>query len=350
MSNLYKGKYSIFNTSGAQNYFLKNRTSRVRICDIIDPQSVIETKQNLKKETANVIDIISSEIISARKSSKPVILFTGAHLVKNGLGRLVIDLVLKKMLTLVAGNAATSIHDFELALFGQTSENTFQALIEHKFGMALEFGYINQAIILGNEYKLGFGESIGKFICEDNFRKKALANFCKKMGCIDLVKFLYPQFSIAATCYKNNIPFTIHASIGTDVIDQHKNFNGEAKGGCSARDFLIYTNEVSKLGSSGVVLNIGSAVTGPEVLLKAVSMTANAGSPPDGIVTADFDLRDEGLDKMTDESSQFYYFRDQKSIVTRIPKAFNGKGYYIQGDLKITVPCLYRKIIEKLKK
>ncbi len=132
------------------------------------------------------------------------------------------------------------------------------------------------------------------------------------------------------------------------MTDQHPSFDGQAKGGCSGRDFLIYTNEIAKLTNGGVLLNIGSAVTGPEVLLKAVSMAANTGNVPNNIINADFDLRDRQPGATNDESSQGYYFRDQKSIVTRIPRAFNGKGFYIQGNQKQTFPLLYKKIVERL--
>ena len=108
----------------------------------------------------------------------------------------------------------------------------------------------------------------------------------------------------------------------------------------------LYTNEICKLTKGGVVLNIGSAVTGPEVLLKAVSMAANVGSVPQGILTADFDLREHKVGHMTDEAAQGYYFRDQKSVVTRIPEAFGGRGLYIQGDQKQTVPLLYKYLSE----
>ena len=159
--------------------------------------------------------------------------------------------------------------------------------------------------------------------------------------------FSRPQVSVLAACYENNIPFTVHVGIGTDVIDQHPSFDGQAKGGCSGRDFLIYTNEITKFTNGGVILNIGSAVTGPEVLLKAVSMAANAGTVPNDIITADFDLRDHEPKAMGDESKECYYFRDQKSIVTRIPQGFKGKGFYIQGNQKQTFPLLYKKIVEQ---
>ena len=136
--------------------------------------------------------------------------------------------------------------------------------------------------------------------------------------------------------------------IGTDVIDQHPSFDGQAKGGCSGRDFLIYTREAAKFGQGGFVFNIGSSVTGPEVLLKAVSMAANTGCNPGELVTADFDVREYEPKQSVDESSQGYYFRDQKSVVTRIPQAFGGKGFYVQGNQKQTFPFLYKKIVNAL--
>jgi hypothetical protein len=266
-------------------------------------------------------------------------------LIKNGLGPLLTDLVRRGLVTLVAGNCATAIHDFELALIGQTSENVPDALGKGRFGMAYEFAYINCALSIGNEYKLGCGESLGKVICDEDFRKQVLARVGKDNSPRN---FGHPEVSVLAACYESDIAFTVHVGIGTDVIDQHPSFDGEAKGGCSGRDFLIYTNEIAKFTDGGVLLNIGSAVTGPEVLLKAVSMAANTGSVPNNIITADFDLRDYNSDAMSDESSQGYYLRDQKSVVARIPQAFAGKGYYIQGNQKQTFPLLYKKIIEQL--
>ena len=124
--------------------------------------------------------------------------------------------------------------------------------------------------------------------------------------------------------------------------------DGEAKGGCSARDFLIYTHEIEKLHKGGVVLNIGSAVTGPEVFLKAASMTGNVGRVPKGIITADFDIRPFKREHITDETRVGYYYRDQKSIVVRVPEAYNGTGYYIEGNQKQTIPAFYKKICARM--
>jgi hypothetical protein len=339
----YNGRYKAFDLSRVNTYPLSTRSNKVTLDDLIRPEKLDDLALDLPKEACDEIDTIARAIVSSRPAGRPVVVFTGAHLIKNGLGLLLAEMAKRGIVSLVAGNCAAAIHDFELALIGQTSENVPDALGKGRFGMAREFAYINYAISLGNKYKLGLGESLGRAICDEGFRGEVLA-----LGAEGYLPdtFANPEVSLLAACYENHVPFTIHAGIGTDVIDQHPSFDGRAKGGCSGRDFLIYTDQIARLTDGGVVLNIASAVTGPEVLLKAVSIAANTGSVPKGIITADFDLREHEPRAMSDESSQGYYFRDQKSVVTRIPQAFAGKGFYIQGDQKQTFPLLFKKVIE----
>ena len=363
----YNGRYNAFDLGQVNTYPLNTRSNKVTLDDLIRSEDIDNIAIELPDKTCGEVENIARAIVSCRQAGRPVVIFTGAHLIKNGLGPLLADLVKRSLVSLVAGNCATAIHDFELALVGQTSENVPDALSKGRFGMAREFAYFNYAMSVGNKYKLGLGESLGRTICDKDFRREVLASAAEG----DLPDtFTHPEVSLLVACYKNNVPFTIHTGIGTDVIDQHPSFDGQAKGGCSGRDFLIYTNEIAGLTDGGVVLNIGSAVTGPEVLLKAVSIAANTGNVPNGILTADFDLRDDvsrasmcrghpardsraGRPRhggtpstQSDESSQGYYFRDQKSVVSRIPQAFAGKGFYIQGNQKQTFPLLYKKTIQ----
>lgn len=341
----YEGRYEAFDCSRIETYPVATRSNKVKLGNLVRPGDLEGRAFDVSREARRGVQEVAEAVVAARRDGKPVILFTGAHLIKNGLGLLLLDLVERGCLTLVAGNAATTIHDFELALIGETSENVPAALDKGQFGMAYEFGYINMALSVGNQQKLGYGETLGRMIVDDTFRGQVLAIAAKEGS---PSSFVHPEVSVLAACYRRGIPFTVHVGVGTDVIDQHPSFDGQAKGGCSGRDFLIYTNEICKLTKGGVVLNIGSAVTGPEVLLKAVSMAANVGNVPHGILTADFDLREHKPPQMTDEAAQGYYFRDQKSVVTRIPEAFGGKGLYVQGDQKQTVPLLYKQIIERL--
>ena len=341
----YKGRYDIFDPRQIVTYPVSERPNKVKSSDLLDPEKVKEMSFDVLKEVEDKIALLAGEIVSAKEKNRPVIFFTGAHLIKNGLGLLLGDLVKHDLLSLVAGNAATSIHDFELGLIGETSEYVPQALEKGQFGMAFEFNYINAALILGNKYKLGYGESVGKMIFDEVFRNE-VTNFLELGN--SPIEFIHPELSVQAICYEKKIPVTIHAGIGTDVLDQHVYFDGQAKGGCSGRDFLIYTNEISKLTEGGVILNIGSAVTGPEVFLKAASIAGNIGRVPDNIITANFDLRPYNPANFTNENSVGYYYRDQKSIVTRVPQAYGGKGFYIGGNQKQTFPILYKKLIELL--
>ena len=339
----YKGRYKIFDPAQIVTYPVSERSNKVKMSDLLDPGRVNELTLSVPEDVEEHITILAREIVTAREKQRPVALFTGAHLIKNGLSPLIGDLVKRGLFTIISGNAATSIHDFELGLIGETSEYVPQALEKGQFGMAFEFNFINAALTLGNRHRLGYGEAIGRLICNESFRKEATAMLNLEPGTIN---FMHPELSLQALCYEHKVPLTIHAGIGTDVIDQHPYFDGEAKGGCSGRDFLVYTNEISNLSGGGVILNVGSAVTGPEVFLKAASMAANTGHVPHKIITANFDLRPFNPDNFTDENAVGYYYRDQKSIVTRVPEAYGGKGYYIEGNQKLTIPLLYKKLLE----
>jgi len=343
----YEGRYQAFDATRIRTYPLRTRSNKVKLDDLVFPKDLAGRAFNLPERVQEDIRAVAEAIGAARQAGRPVILFTGAHLIKNGLGPLLVELVERGAVTLVAGNGATAIHDFELALVGETSENVPAGLDKGQFGMAYEFAYINMALSVGNQQKLGYGESLGRMICDETFRRAILALATQPDS---IAGFGHPEVSVLAACYRRGIPFTVHVGIGTDVIDQHPSFDGQAKGGCSGRDFLLYTQEVTKLTQGGVVLNIGSAVTGPEVLLKAVSMAANIGRVPRGILTADFDLRVHEPRQMTDESAPGYYFRDQKSVVTRIPQAFGGRGLYLQGDQTQTFPFLCKQLVEVLTK
>ena len=341
----YKGRYKIFDPSRILTYPVKGRNNKVKYSDLKQLDEVLNSVIDLPAEVKKEIDALAHEIIQRRAKGQPILLFTGGHLVKNGLNRLLVDLIHKGLFAVISGNGATSIHDFELALMGETSEYVPQALERGEFGMAWEFNFMNAALSIGNKKKLGYGEAIGKMICKKSYRNKIAKYLDIEPKAID---FQHPELSIAAACYEEKIPFTVHVGIGTDVLDQHEWFDGCAKGGCSGRDFLIYTQVVSKLEKGGVILNIGSAVTGPEVFLKAASMAGNINQTPNDILTANFDLRPYKPENATNESSVGYYFRDQKSIVVRIPQAYNGKGFYIEGNQIQTFSYLYQQLIHLL--
>lgn len=89
-------------------------------------------------------------ILEARRKGAPVIWSQGAHVIKCGLSRYLIALIKMGIITHIAGNGACSIHDFELAAGGGTSEDVPTAIEDGSFGMWEETGrWMNEAIQLG---------------------------------------------------------------------------------------------------------------------------------------------------------------------------------------------------------
>ena len=329
----YKGKYSFFNFSDIKRYSISERPNKVKIEDLVDVEKIL--KEPLRFDSKD-LRVLANSIVDAKKKGLPVIWASGAHVIKNGLGPVIIDLAKEGIIDIVGVNGAFTIHDFELALFGQTSENVPNALSGGKFGFAYETGrYLNRALIKGDELLLGYGETLGRFVSGELY-----------VG--EDVEFLYPESSVIYNLYQLGIPLTVHVAIGDDIHHMHPEFDGRAIGGVSGRDFGIFTSYITQLTEGGVCLLTGSAVIMVEVYLKAFSMASNIGKVPNGIITGDFDLRPAHLEDVRDESTYTYYFRDIKSIVTRVPEAFNGKGYYIEGNHKDTIPSLYKMIKEMI--
>ncbi len=329
----YDGKFKIFDSSSVRTYPLKDRPSEVSISDLIDENEAIDEAESYSSRD---LEELASKVVEARSQDRPVIVFSGAHIIKNGMGPLLSSLIKKGIISALGVNGAFTIHDFELAYCGKTSESIPNALSEGLFGFAEETNrYINQALVHGNSLLIGYGESIGRLISGEPFPEKA--------------KCMYPEVSVQYNAFQKDIPLCVHCAVGTDIFHMTAHFDGEALGGCSGRDFLVFANEISKLENGGVVIVIGSAVIGVEVILKAISMAANVGKPPKGITTASFDIREADLEQASknNKSAPSYYFRDIKSIVTRIPKAFGGTGYYIKGDHRETLPAFYRAIVRR---
>jgi hypothetical protein len=180
---LYNGRYEVFDPGKIKTYPVKGRTNKVKFIDLREIEEVLNTIIDLPEQVKNNIDILAREIIERHAKGQPILLFTGGHLVKNGLNRLLVDLIHKGLFTIISGNGATSIHDFELALMGETSEYVPQALEKGEFGMAYEFNFINAALSLGDERQLGYGESLGKMICKKSFRKKVARFLGIETGC-----------------------------------------------------------------------------------------------------------------------------------------------------------------------
>ncbi|MDI9497714.1 MAG: hypothetical protein QM270_04410 [Bacillota bacterium] len=266
----------------------------------------------------------------ARSASRPVLLFFGAHVIKRGLSPLVIALLEEGHVTAVASNGAGSIHDFELACLGGTSEHVPSAIEDGSFGMWEQTGRgMWDALRAGSARGLGYGESLAAWV------EAHPQNFPHVSDCV---------FAAAS---RLGCPATYHVTVGTDIIHQHPTADFALLGETSGRDFAIFCHVVSEL-SGGVFINAGSAVTGPEVFLKALSIARNQGHGVHPITTANLDLRPlaRPTEERLSDSEPDYYYRPLKNILQR-PTSLGGRGLRITGDHRDSFVALYRLLHTK---
>lgn len=277
------------------------------------------------------LSTIINRIVSARENGRPVILMMGAHVIKVGIQRFVIDLMERGLITHVAGNGACAIHDYEMAMIGATTESVANYIRKGQFGLWSETGQLNQIAIEAVKRGIGLGEAVGHTIQERDF--------------------LHKDVSIYAAGVRLGIPVTIHVSLGYDIIHEHPNCDGAAIGESSYTDFLVFTESISQL-EGGVLLNYGSAIMGPEVYLKALSMVRNVAHRRDERIahftTAVFDLIPLGddIDSEASKSDPRYYYRPFKTILVRTVND-GGESFYICGNHTVTMPALYRGVLDR---
>lgn len=310
--------------SGIHTYSAENRVNLVRIDNLKRPG------QYQAPEWGNAdFDALVKQIRQARDDGREIILSMGAHVIKCGLSPYLIALMREGYITHIAGNGACSIHDFELAYLGGTSEDVPTAIEDGSFGMWEQTGaWMNEAIQFSAAEGIGYGEGLARYIDAHPDR------------------FPYRDDCVLYQAYKLDIPATYHIALGTDIIHQHPTVDFSAIGKASGIDFHKICYSVAHL-DKGVYMNFGSGVIGPEVFLKALSISRNLGYPTYEITTANFDLIDLGdyRCKIGYENPQYYY-RPRKNIVNR-PVSRGGKGWHFCGDHQETIPNLYNKLMEK---
>jgi len=253
--------------------------------------------------------------VTQAKAKKRAILWgMGGHVVKCGLADILLDLMRRGGVTGFVMNGAASIHDFEIAIAGQTSEDVEAVLPDGRFGAAEETGReMNLAIVEGDGEGLGMGESLGK-------RLSAIGK---------------PEFaghSVLWGAYQNSVPVTVHVAVGTDTPHTHPQADGRAIGSATHRDFRLLCSLVRGLDQGGVYLNLGSAVVLPEVFLKAVSVVRNLQHPLTSFTTANFDF--------------LQHYRPKLNVVERPHARSGGKGYAITGHHELMIPLLAAALIE----
>ena len=269
---------------------------------------------------------LTDRIRLAKEGGRQIIFSMGAHVIKCGLSPYLIALMKAGYITHLSGNGACSIHDFELAYLGGTSEDVPTAIEDGSFGMWEQTGRrINEALQRGAKEGWGYGESLARYIHENQ------------------EKFPYKEDCVLYQAWLLGIPATYHIALGTDIIHQHPIVSFEAIGKCSGIDFKKMCWSVAHM-DKGVFMNFGSGVIGPEVFLKSLSIARNLGYPTYEITTANFDLIDLGNYRVKiGYDDPLYYYRPRKNIVNR-PVSCGGKGWHFRGDHQETIPALYGRL------
>src|SRR3981081_1501742 len=259
-------------------YSLASRKSKVSIREFAKPPA---SNASLTKVLDSLPNILAAEdlrnllsaIHIARKQRRAILWGIGGHVIKVGLGSILIDLMKRGFVSGIAMNGAALIHDFEIAVAGNTSEDVETGIGEGQFGMAAETGeYINEFAKLAHRIRIGYGEAAGQFLSSG------------------VIEVKHADSSVLVAAYKRRIPETIHLAIGTDIPHMHPDQSGAHLGDATHHDFRLFCALVQQMHPGGVYLNWGSAVLLPEVFLKAVSVVRNLGVPLRPITTANFDF------------------------------------------------------------
>jgi hypothetical protein len=273
---------------------------------------------------------LAGRIVGARQRGAARILMMGAHVLRAGVNRQIIDLAERGFIDHIAMNGAGVIHDYELARIGATTESVARYIRTGEFGLWHETGELNDWVQEAAACGLGLGENAGRRIAESAYPWKDL--------------------SVLAAAWRCSVPVTVHVGIGYDILHEHPNCNGAAFGTASYRDFLIFARAVERL-EGGVLLSFGSAIMAPEVYLKALAMARNVarqeGRAIRDFATAVFDLVpiQGDIRRELSKTDPGYYFRPYKTILVRTV-ADGGASFYFRGDHRATLPALRRAIME----
>ena len=297
---------------------LKDRGGKVKQADFAKPYTantgingLLETLPHIL--AADSFRAVVDAIINARNKNKPVLWGLGGHVIKCGLAPILIDLMRRRYATGFAMNGSASIHDFEIALCGSTSEDVEAVLPDGRFGSAEETGREWNNAISANPSK-GAGNALGEALTR-------------------LAPPQHKQASLLLQAHIAKAPLTIHIAFGTDTPHAHPACNPRALGEATHYDFRLFCTMVSELNGGGVYINAGSAVVMPEVFLKAVSTARNLGHELRDFTTVNLDF--------------LQHYRPRVNVVERPHAQSGGRGYSLTGHHEIMIPLLAAALIEQ---
>ena len=315
--SIYDDKLRPLSLDDVKTYPLASRPSKVSLDDFASPVQEDSSLKDFLRSLPNILAVqnlreLAGRMRRARELQKPIIWGIGGHVIKTGLAPLIIDLMKRGFVTAVAGNGSVLVHDAEIAMVGSTSEDVDATLGEGAFGGADETGkLLNQAAQEGAAEGIGLGEATGRALLALNPK--------------------YADYSLLCAAYQARVPFTAHLTIGGDIGHFHPQADGAALGATTHTDFRLLAELVRRMDGGGVYLNIGSAVTLPEVFLKAVTLVRNLGNQLTDITTANFDF--------------IQSYRPLTNVVRRPTANGAGQGYSITGHHELTIPLLAAELI-----
>ena len=312
-------KYPRIDLQRLKTMSVRDRKSKVNVGQFAAPHragagvgQLIESLPDILagRSVRDVIDAIAA----AHTHRKPVVAAMGAHVIKCGLSPIVVDLLRRRVITALPLNGAGAIHDAEIALFGETSEDVVDGMRTGMFGMARETAeFLNGAAKTAQQQDLGFGEALGRALIEANAPHR--------------------RVSLLAAAYESDVPATVHVSIGCDIVHMHPCADGAAIGAASMTDFRILTEAMTGLREGGVLINAGSAVVLPEVILKAINTIINLGRDVRGMTGINLDF--------------LQHYRSNQQVVSRV-RELGGRGISLTGHHELMIPLIAAGVVERL--
>ncbi len=289
---------------------IKQRRNKLKVSDFVSERIPQDFKEFLSflphVFRADDLREFINALKDAKEKGKPILWMIGDAVIKCGLAPLFAKLADAGYVKWVAGQGAVAIHDFEIAMFGETSEYVEETIKDGKFGMTKEtLEFFDNVLKRGLKEKKGMGEIIPEVLIEKNppYKEKSLMCILKT----------------------RNIPMSFHVAIGTDITHLYPFADGESIGFTTYKDFKRFAMYLSEFEKGGVVINVASAVIMPEVFLKSLSIVRNLGYKVYNFFACNID--------------QIQHYRPMQNVVAR-PTKDGGKGIAITANIEIFLPLL----------
>lgn len=351
---------------------LVTRQSLTKVEEIlVDPES---HPKDVSPEVLASVRSSAAALVAARRRDATVMLIYGAHLLRNGAALILERMMAQGWITHLATNGAATIHDWEYAWLGRSTESVREGVAAGNFGTWDETGRnIHLALLAGGLLGEGYGRALGRFITEDGVELPEPATLHRMIreapdhpltpARADLLVAMqrhrmdagqhpvwhrFKHASILAQAFRHDVPLTVHPGIGYDIIANHPMFNGAVIGRAAEVDFKVFGGSVEGL-DGGVVLSIGSAIMGPQVFEKSLSCVNNLRIQQGRGVVAGHricvvDLQDGGRWDWSKgeppKTNPAYYLRFCKSFAR-----MGGTLDYVQADNALFVHHLYRELL-----